>query len=483
MGKLFKLFLFILLSFIVIIFASLSYIKNNFTLENILNNDFAKNKIVKILDDKIGENLLDLIPTFLGFDEPKKYLVLFLNDTELRPAGGFIGSYAVLKIDKGKLNILKLEGSEMLDNNSPEDFGQVPPDILKKELGVDRWYFRDANWSPDFSSSAKKILELYKGENGLEADNLDAIFAIDTKFLEELLKITGELNVEGEKFNSENVVEKIEYEVEYDFSKKGLSFEERKNVLKILADEILDNVKIDVFFNFEKYKILLEDMINEKHFLGYFMDSKLEEQMVNFDKYNFYGKVKRPEKGEDYFLWVDANLAALKTDHAIERKLNYKVEKNEYSDYISKTKMTYIHNGVFDWRTTRYRTYVRLYVPQGSELLSVNSDYELENVEQGQDLDKNWFSYFFIIEPGETKSLEFEYKLSDDIIKNIEDNNYTLFVQKQIGTDSHDLTLGLNFGKTILSADPAELEENWYDNKYYIDSDLLTDKEFNLFFE
>lgn len=49
---------------------------------------------------------LDMI---LGFDEPQRYLVLLQNNNEIRPTGGFPGSYAALTIDKGKITDFKVD--------------------------------------------------------------------------------------------------------------------------------------------------------------------------------------------------------------------------------------------------------------------------------------------------------------------------------------------------------------------------------------
>jgi hypothetical protein len=45
---------------------------------------------------------LDVLPQLIGMNGKKSYLVLFQNNMELRPGGGFIGSYATLDIEKGK---------------------------------------------------------------------------------------------------------------------------------------------------------------------------------------------------------------------------------------------------------------------------------------------------------------------------------------------------------------------------------------------
>ena len=80
-------------------------------------------------------------------------LTLFQNK-ELRPSGGFIGAYAIVRLDKGD-GINKVEGTEVLikhpltGSRSRQSYWR---NIWKLTL-----VFRDANWSPDFSESAKRL--------------------------------------------------------------------------------------------------------------------------------------------------------------------------------------------------------------------------------------------------------------------------------------------------------------------------------------
>ncbi|MEK7102387.1 MAG: DUF4012 domain-containing protein, partial [Patescibacteria group bacterium] len=56
------------------------------------------------------ERAPSLMSYLLGFDEERTFLVLLLNNTELRPGGGFIGTYAVATIRNGQLKDLFVEG-------------------------------------------------------------------------------------------------------------------------------------------------------------------------------------------------------------------------------------------------------------------------------------------------------------------------------------------------------------------------------------
>ena len=54
------------------------------------------------------ENTIDTLPAILGFEGKRKYLVLFQNNMELRPGGGFIGSYGILEMENGVVKQFKV---------------------------------------------------------------------------------------------------------------------------------------------------------------------------------------------------------------------------------------------------------------------------------------------------------------------------------------------------------------------------------------
>ena len=50
------------------------------------------------------QRLLEILIPSLGIDAKKRYLFVFQNNTELRPTGGFIGSFALVDIDRGRIS-------------------------------------------------------------------------------------------------------------------------------------------------------------------------------------------------------------------------------------------------------------------------------------------------------------------------------------------------------------------------------------------
>jgi hypothetical protein len=423
--------------------------------------------------------IVDLLPQLLGIKEPRTYLFLFLNNTEMRPAGGFIGSYAVARITNGNIELITLEGSEQLDKRTPASFAPVPPLPITEHLGVSQWYFRDANWDPDFRVSAERVLSFYGSQGGAYADEIDLVVAIDTEVLEAVLKILGPVSADGKTFTADNVVELLQYDTSYGFNDRDIPFEDRKQILDTLFIDIKSKLPGSLIESYPAYIAAANTLIQEKHVQLYSKDP--EEQRV-FENRNIAGRVAAVT--HDYLMWIDANLAALKTDRVISRDLSYTTRIREDGRTVARAEMTYTHSGTFDWRTSRYRTYARIFVPKGSQLLETSGDMRTDRstdrgrIDSGELYDKSWFGTFISIEPGTTGVLSFTYLLPEDITA---DEPYELLVQKQAGIPTLDLTLDLEFATNLESAEPAEPQENWGDTYYQTAvTDMQTDQLFTV---
>jgi len=94
------------------------------------------------------------LPSILGQDTNKNYLILFENNMELRPTGGFIGHTVLQNFGGGKLNGLDINDIYSADGQL-KGHGE-PPAPIKNYLGEANWWFRDSNWDPDFPTSAER---------------------------------------------------------------------------------------------------------------------------------------------------------------------------------------------------------------------------------------------------------------------------------------------------------------------------------------
>ncbi len=437
------------------------------------------------IQETIGEAIpfTQTIPPLAGYPSEKTYLFLLQNNTELRPTGGFIGTYGILKLKDGEISDFHTDNVYNLDEPFKDTLIAEAPWPLQKYLKAQKWFFRDSNWSPDFPTTAQKAEWFYHQENGAE-QNLNGVIAVTPTFIESLLEITGEINVDGVNFNSDNVVEVLEYQVEKGFYRQGISDAERKEIIGDLSNKIMDKLMALPQNRWPDLWKIIEKDIREKQILVYLKDTESQKLII---EQNWGGEIKAT--AGDYLAIFDANLASLKTDPAVNRSIDYHLEKNESGDLIAKVTITYVSDASFDWKTTRYRTYARFYVPEGSELIEYSGFMENDKlhggkpgeVEVSNEFGKTQFGGFISIEPKETGVLVLKYKLPQSIKEKVS-GNYQLLVQKQPGTISHNLTVSVDLRSKIKDFAPLDKGQKVTDNGILFQTDLREDREFNIIF-
>ncbi len=446
---------------------------------------FIFDKVVDPLQAKIPQiekafdsslSFLTGLPWLTGYPEEKTYLFILENNREMRPSGGFIGTYGVLQLANAEIKNFYTDNSYNLDV-LVKDTQKIPsPKPIKDYLGQQYWFFRDSNWWPDWPTSAQKVAWFYQLEGGKE--KLDGVIAITPTVVEKLLGFLGEIEVDGLKFNEQNFWEQLEYQVEYGYYKQGIDAANRKD---IIGDLSMEMIKWLYSYPMSEWPNLIETVshaIKEKHILIYFFDPVGQSVAV---KNGWAGEVK--QSSGDYLMLVDANLGALKTDSVMSRTLVYNLNESKDGAVVSETKVNYQNMGTFSWKTTRYISYTRLYVPAGSQLLSVESGTEkipLEKIDIYNEFGKTAFGLAFKVEPQTSKEIIWRYKLPTLVSDQIRAGSYGLLVQKQLGLDKLNLQLDLNFATKVKNVGESTLK-NLQNIKQT--SVLKQDEEFIVWFE
>ena len=143
---------------------------------------------------KNGRPILAKTPWLLGKDSPRTYLMIFQNDAELRPTGGFWTAYGSIRVDKGKITPLSSDDIYNLDAKFNSTI-PAPRPIKAYHINVPYWNIRDMNLSPDFPTSIKLLLEKYQQLGHRE--KIDAVIGIDTQVLVDIVKVIGRVGVPG----------------------------------------------------------------------------------------------------------------------------------------------------------------------------------------------------------------------------------------------------------------------------------------------
>jgi hypothetical protein len=431
-----------------------------------------------------------VVPELAGVESEQTALLLFLNNTELRPGGGFIGTYGVAKIKDGDLLSLQTEDVYNLDRLTEGLITTPAPSPLQQYNNTQTWYFRDSNWSPDFAMSSYKAIERFVSEVDVLTDEqkasiptakaINAVIGFTPTLAANLLEIVGDITVSGQTFTPENMATAIEYQVEYAYAAEGIPESQRKQILADLVEEMKTRLYSLPLEDWVRVVELLRESVEQKQIAIYSSNQAIEERLISA---GWAGRII--PNTPDHLMVVDANLASLKSDPAVLREITYSISKNTQGAYIGSVTIDYNHTGSFDWMTSRYRTYTRLHVPLGSELIAVHGSLandKLQNpsgdegeVDVFEDLEMQVFATFTSVEPGEKHSLQFEYLLAPDVVAAIESGSYGLEVFKQMGSTDHALTLDLDFDKNLLQASPGENRDRWGDDIYslntYLDQD------------
>lgn len=473
---------------------------------------------ISFLDESLSEfiRLSDKLKDILGLSVDKRYLLVFQNNAEIRASGGFLGSYALVDIRDGKIRNLEVPAGGSYDLEAGlkgKKFSSPYPLHLVNPL----WNFWDANWWPAWPKTAKHLMWFYEQSSG---PSVDGVISLTPTVVEKLLKVTGDIDMSKEYgliINADNFWETVQKVVEYknlelshpDYlegiasSSKVISVEiplnqdlennpdnKPKKIIGDLMARILEVLPDKI--NLESLPAivsLFSDSISEKHILFYFKDEKLQEEALH---YGLAGELK--DYDHDYLLIVDSNIAGQKTDKLMRQEVSLVSEVQHDGQIINTLTIDRHHPGEKDQAFTGVRNvnWLRVYVPQGSELISFSGsskpdesyfdDYDSEAIllpalkaereakidelsgtlsydEDGRSVFANWT----MTDPGQISRIEIKYKLPFNF-NTLKSNNkstyleklyywlnpelqenfpYSLIIQKQAGAKSFPLKLKL----------------------------------------
>lgn len=321
------------------------------------NLEFIKNSLDNFIE--LGKTM----ELFLGSERKQRYLVIFENNTEIRPSGGFMGSFALMDIDRGEITNIEVPGGGTYDMQGSLDTDVVAPEPLR--LIADRWEFQDSNWFADFPASAKKMIWFYEHSGG---PTPDGVIVITATVMEELLKIYGPIPMPdyGRDFTADNFIEETQKIVELEYDKEE---NKPKKVIGDLAPIMLEKILNADRDKFVKTISVFGRMIREKQVIIFHRNDKIQEVL---SRQNWTGEVA--DADQDYLMIVNANIAGGKTDGVIDQAVELTTEISDQGKIINYLTITRTHNGVKNqgFSGVNNVNYMRVYVPRGSELINAS---------------------------------------------------------------------------------------------------------------
>lgn len=445
---------------------------------------FMKARIVD-LQNKIGlyQSLVDqarvaaiLLPEITAIDGKKSYLVLLQNNLELRPGGGFIGSYGKFDFEGGRLTGIKVDDIYSLDGQLKDVI--EPPAEIKTHLKVDRWYLRDSNYDPDFPTSAKQAAFFYKKEGG---DLINGVVALDLTASGKLLSAVGGLDLPeyGESVDGDNLFERAISHAEVGFFPGSQA---KKNYLVSLQTQLFNKVFYLSKQNWPAIIQALGSSLKQKHLMVYMEDPRIFSYLAS---QNWAGIIPRggaKVEGEtgDFLAINEANVGANKANYYLKRAFNLETNIDKDGGVKHTLRLSYNNTSPSEvFPAGGYKNFFRLYLPLGAKLVKATigeSDVTTQFI-PFSDYGRTGYSNFFELAHQETKNVVLEYSLAEKL--NFKNNQvkYRLDVLKQAGTAADPFDWVLNYPinyEVSGTTDKAVMNSQ----QVKISSDLLEDRSF-----
>jgi hypothetical protein len=386
--------------------------------------------------ERQGKIAIPILAKLLAEGEHKEYLVLLQNNMELRPTGGFLGSYARVSFTDGYLDSIKVEDIYVPDGQLP---GYVePPAPIKQYLNSNGWLLRDSNWDPDFSQAAPVIEWFF--EQGKEPA-AEGIVAVNLFVAQDLMRAVGPVYLADyqETVTAENLFAKAETHSEVGFFPGST---QKRDWLSLVAKQLIEKIKAADWRTQIKIVGAVRDSLRRKHILVWMKDAAMAQAMRRF---NWDGKLIRQPTETDYLMIVEANLGVNKTNCCLERKIDQQVTLAADGRLREELIINYKNNNPVKPEPPQfwgggYKNYLRVYLPKAAQLESVTiNQLPLQLGEVGQEIKDDFLVAGFLMEVGGGESGEVKIAYSQPVPG---DRVYRLKVQKQSGAsdDPYSLT-------------------------------------------
>jgi hypothetical protein len=397
--------------------------------------------------------VLQQLPAIAGADgKRKRYFILFENNNELRPTGGFMTAFATLFVEDGKVTPERSDDIYQLDKkfkNKPA----IPP-ILKKYLSTEtQWNLRDMNISPDFKDSMDTFWSYYSKLPGEDTKSIDGIIAIDTTVLEKLVEILGPVEVPGYgTFSAENDKRCDCPQIIYALSEivdrpTPYLRDNRKGIIGPMMQGVLQKAYTAPHQLWPKLFGEAWASVESKHVQFYFFNA---EAQAAAESIGAAGRVKPTPEGSDYLFVVDSNLGGAKSNLFVEQKAEVEVDLPANGMVKKTLTLTYknpfppsncnleagelcLNGKLTDW--------VRVYLPKGAEV-SQSLGFDEGTTSMGEDLDHALYEGVFTLQPLNQAKIQITYT-----VPYADAANYKVFMQKQAGTPNVSYLMKVNGGE------------------------------------
>lgn len=372
-------------------------------------------------------SLSQVLPVVLGYEGEKKYLLLFQNNEELRPTGGFIGAVGDLTLKEGKIANFQLYDVYELDSKLENHID--PPFAVRRNL-EEHLFLRDSNFFLNFQESASKSALIYNLETEREPD---AVVAINLEVLKKILELRGSISLPSYNLTISN--ETVSQYLQTTSQEHNFPGSPNKNeILKALINQIIQKSEKDPKFKVEFVK-LIPEFLESKDILISYSDNSIQKV---FSAIGYAGSYldQRPKNLkviQDYLYINEANIGLNNINSLISRSINYRAQI-AHEAVVSEVTLSLTNAS----KNADYKTYLTFVVPNNSQLQSISINGVPQKITQAI-IDPAVFTLDDFVPP---EGLEVEQYAINDL-------THIAFVVTAVKDAKTDIMIKYNNGATV----------------------------------
>ncbi len=387
------------------------------------------------------EKFLSAFIIWLSSPAPRHFLVFFDNNSEIRPGGGFLGSYADITISSSSIS--NIDVRDIYDPDGQLFLKTIPPAPL--QLITTNWGARDANWFFDFSRSAAETIHFLEASKmyGEKLVHFDGAVAISPKVLSDLLALVGPVDLPDYNLtiDQNNFLSEIQKQVEASQDKVN---GHPKKILQELMPLLLS--KLSNLSGDQKTQIvsLAKNWGAKKDLMVYFKNPDMESF---FDYYDLSGKIAALPNvyNGDYLAVANANIGSGKTDIFMKQSVSLASQVNLNGTVDNHLVITRTHKGgnqPYWWYRAANLDYLEIFTPLSAKVVAAAGGFlkkitppvnyaakgyqndpavsqiasttihylEFPSIEQFQEGDRNVFATWLKASAGQTEKLTLDYQ-------------------------------------------------------------------------
>lgn len=425
----------------------------------------------------LAQTVLAQFDEIMGKDGPKLYVLFFANNHELRPGGGFIGSFALIKTQA--LRVQEWKVYDVYDADGQLKARVKPPEAISKYLRQPFYFLRDSAFTPDFPTNALVAEDFLQKELGIQS--IDGAMLISFSSIEMIVKALGSVRVP--EYDTTITQETVYYTTQkYAEGNFFPGSTQKKDFLDALVSQLL--LTFSEPKEATKMLLAIRDSFDKKYMAAYFKNPAIQSV---FETYHWSGRQLPAtciETDRDvsvsscravYLYPVEANLGVNKANAQVTRRYEVNTTVSTKGVIEGELITTFTNSGqkgVFPGNT--YKNYYQVYLPQNTTVLTARagarilSGYEVEKTKYTR------FATWVTIPEGESLALTVRFRLPDKIPST--KSTLQVIVQKQLGVAPSDITLRFripeNFTYTGANFSPLALQDTLEYNST-VDSDKV----------